>query len=88
MFWYPTPAQASPTANRLTAEKVNTLQIGETVYLCGDDKDGKPQCVQCTVAFRGSLGQMHKFLTFRVNGQIRRCAIKDYPGKYFSRKEE
>ena len=37
-----------------------------------------PSPTTCTVAFRGSPA--NKFLTYRDNGQIKKFAIRDYPG--------
>lgn len=59
----------------MTADEVKSLQVGEAVDLCGDDKR-----VRCIVARRHG-GQ--KFLTYRVKGQIKRFAIRDYPGRIY-----
>ena len=65
----------------LNAQQVQELQIGDQVYLCGEDAAGQPCRVLCTVARRGGK----KYLTYRQNGQIRRCAIKDYEGKTYEK---
>lgn len=65
----------------MTAEEVKALLVGSTVYMVGEDPEGKERSVKCIVAFRGSPA--NKFLTYRDNGQIRKCAIKDYPGKRY-----
>lgn len=57
----------------MTAEEVRTMQAGETVTA---RKEGR-EPVLCTVAFRRE--SKRKFLTYRVNGEIRSFAIKDYP---------
>ena len=59
----------------MTAEEVMGLQIGETVELIGSG-----QSVTCTVAAHGG----EKFLTWRDKGQLKRLAIRDYPGTYFT----
>ena len=59
---------------RMTAEEVKSLQVGETVRVI---KEGC-EPVFCTVAFRGTPDR--KFLTYRVKGEIRRFAIREYPG--------
>ena len=56
----------------MTADKVKSLQIGETVTV--RPKGREP--VICTVAFRGRPD--NKFLTYRANGQIRKFSIRDY----------
>ena len=63
----------------MTADEVKSLQIGETVTVC--QKDREP--VICTVAFRRD--PKRKFLTYRVNGEIRSFAIKDYPNMRYER---
>jgi len=67
----------------MTAEEVKALQAGSTVYMVGEDPEGKERSVKCTVAFRGSPA--NKFLTYRDKGVIKHCAIKDYPGKEYMR---
>lgn len=59
----------------MTAEQVKRLQVGEAVDLCGDGKR-----VGCIVARRHG-GQ--KFLTYRDKGQLKRFAIRDYPGRQY-----
>lgn len=61
----------------MTAEEVRALQVGDTVTV---RKEGREPVI-CTVAFRGDPSK--KFLTYRVNGEIKRFAIKDYPGICF-----
>lgn len=62
------------TALKMTSEQVKALQVGETVSVI---KEGC-EPVLCTVAFRGEPSR--KFLTYRVKGEIRRFAIREYPG--------
>lgn len=59
----------------MTAEEVKRLQVGEAVYLCGDSGE----IVACIVAGQGGK----KFLTYRDKGQIKRFAIRDYPGRHY-----
>jgi len=63
----------------MTVEEVKALQAGETVTI---RKEGH-EPILCIVAFRGSPA--NKFLTYRDKGQIKKCAILDYPGKRYSR---
>lgn len=63
----------------LTVEEVKALQVGETVRVI---KEGC-EPVFCTVAFRGEPSR--KFLTYRVNGEIRRFAIREYPGMRYDK---
>lgn len=58
----------------MNAEEVKALQVGETVKI---QKEGHEPII-CTVAFRGNPA--NKFLTYRDRGQIKRFAIRDYPG--------
>ena len=68
----------------MTAADVKRLQIGETVFLCGIDESGNQREQECTVACRSG----HKFLTYRIDGQLKRCEIKDYAGKRYKRQGE
>ena len=63
----------------MTAEEVRALQIGETVTV---RKEGLEPVI-CTVAFHSD--PKRKFLTYRVNGEIRSFAIKDYPDMRYDR---
>lgn len=63
---------------RLSAEQVTALQVGQRVNLCLDGDDS--QSVACTVARCHGAA---KFLTYRDKGQLKRFAIRDYPGTYF-----
>ena len=65
----------------MTAEEVRALHVGKIVYMVGEDPEGHERRVKCTVAFQGSV--LNKLLTYRDNGLIRKCAIKDYPGKRY-----
>ena len=65
----------------LTVDEVKAMQGGELVDICGEDAEGQQHRLVCTVAFRDK----HKFLTFRDHGQIRRCPIKEYPGKHYEK---
>lgn len=68
---------------RLTVEEVAALPIGSRVDIHGEDKNGEHRVIECTVA--GTWPEMRKFLTYRVKGELRKCAIKEYPEKYFVR---
>ena len=59
----------------MTAEEVKRLQVGEAVKLCGESGES----VSCIVAGHGGK----KFLTYRDKGQIKRFAIRDYPGRQY-----
>lgn len=61
----------------MTAEEVGAMQAGETVIV---RKEGLEPVI-CTVAFRRD--PKRKFLTYRVKGEIRSFAIKDYPDMRF-----
>ena len=65
----------------ITVERVKALQIGCRVNLHGEDKEGRHRVLECTVA--GTPGAQ-KFLTYRASGELKRCAIKEYPNKYFT----
>lgn len=68
------------TPKELSLAEVQALEIGNRVILCGtDDAEGRQRILECTVA--GKPG--HKFLTYRDHGQLRRCALTDYPGKHY-----
>ena len=60
---------------KLTADEVLSLPLGCRVYINGD---GVREL--CTVAGHAE----RKFLTYRKNGLIKRFAINDYPGKYYT----
>ena len=66
----------------ITVERVKALAIGSRVDIHGEDQNGEHKVIECTVAGRGDMTQ--KFLTYRVKGELRRCAIKEYPGKYYT----
>lgn len=74
-------AQREPVEIRLSVDEVRALEIGNRVTIHGADTDGNQRELACTVA--GLPG--NKFLTYRITGKIKRCAIKDYPGKYYTR---
>lgn len=63
----------------MTAAEVKALQVGETVKI---EKEGHEPII-CTVAFHGNPA--NKFLTYRDKGQIKRFAIRDYPGMAYSK---
>lgn len=63
----------------MTAAEVRALQVGETVTV---QKEGH-EPILCIVAFRGSTS--NKFLTYRDNGQIKKFAIRDYPGMAYAK---
>ena len=68
-------------ARELTVEEVKALSIGIRVNIEGEDQSGEHRVIECTVA--GVSGHDEKFLTYRVKGELRRCAIKEYPGKRY-----
>ena len=63
----------------MTAEEVKALPVGKviTVWKAGHDP------IRCTVAFRGHPA--NKFLTYREKGQIKKFAIRDYPGMTYQK---
>ena len=63
----------------MTAEEVKALQVGETVKIQKECREP----ILCTVAFRDH--PVNKFLTYRDKGQIKRFAIRDYPGMTYSK---
>lgn len=69
--------------DEITAEQVAALPIGSRVDIHGEDQSGEHRVIECTVA--GLFRDNKKFLTYRVKGKLRKCAIKDYPGKTFRR---
>ena len=67
---------------RLTAEEVLALPVGSKISINGENSKGEKQETDCTVAGHFSK----KFLTYRdATGKIKRCAIKDYEGKYYTK---
>lgn len=58
----------------MTAEEVKALQVGDTVTI---RKEGH-EPILCTVAFHENPA--NKFLTYWDKGQIKKFAIRDYPG--------
>ena len=69
--------------DEISAEEVAALPIGSRVDIHGEDENGEHRVIECTVA--GLFRDNKKFLTYRVKGELRKCAIKDYPGKTFRR---
>lgn len=65
----------------MTAKEVKALQVGETITI---RKEGR-EPILCTVAFRGH--PINKFLTYREKGQIKKFAIRDYPGMVYAKGE-
>ena len=65
----------------MTAEEVKALHIGDTVTVC---KEGH-EPISCIVAFR--VHPSNKFLTYREKGQIKKFAIRDYPGMQYVKGE-
>ncbi len=65
----------------ISADGVMKLAIGSRVNLHGEDADGNRRLIECTIA--GSSRQ--KFMTYRHGGQLRKCAIKEYPNKYYTK---
>ncbi len=76
-----TQAADPPRDFELTADEVKALQVGSCIEIIGEDKDGIQRRVTCTVA--GLPGR--KFLTYRIHGKLKKCAIKQYPGKSYVR---
>lgn len=65
---------------RLSADDVLELPIGSRVLISGENSRGEEQQTECVVAGHPN----RKFLTYRDgSGNIKRCSIKDYPGKYY-----
>ena len=65
----------------MTVEEVKDLHIGDTVTVC---KEGH-EPISCIVAFR--VHPSNKFLTYREKGQIKKFAIRDYPGMNYVKGE-
>lgn len=79
----PDSPQWTPIEREITTEEVLALSVGCTVNIHGEDKDGVHRVVECTVA---GIPPRKKFLTYRDStGSIKRLAIKDYPGKYYTK---
>jgi len=69
------------TEYEISVEEVRALEIGSRVNLHGNDRHGVHQWLECTVA--GT--PQRKFLTYRSDGLLRKCSIKDYPNKYYTK---
>lgn len=67
----------------MSVEEVERLSIGSRVDIHGEDQNGEHRVIECTVA--GVFRSNKKFLTYRVKGELRKCAIKEYPDKYYTR---
>lgn len=81
MKWL-TPNEESHADRELSVDEVKALEIGNRVIICGEDKEGHPRTLACTVA---GLPQK-KFLTYRdEHGSIKKCPIKEYPGKHYKK---
>lgn len=81
MKWL-TPTDEGHADRELSVDEVMALEIGNRVNICGEDKEGHPRALTCTVA---GLPQ-NKFLTYRdEHGSIKKCPIKDYPGKHYTK---
>ena len=77
-----TPAYR-PTEREVSTADVLALEVGSRVNIHGEDKDGVHRVVECTVA---GVPPKKRFLTYRDgDGHIKKCAIKDYPGKYYTK---
>lgn len=70
-----------PAEWQISTEAVTKLSVGELVNIHGQDAEGNHRVISCVVAFNGR----RKILTYRDGGQIRHCAIRDYPGKYYTK---
>lgn len=77
----PTNHSLAPAEKEISVEEVRALQIGSRVNLHGNDRSGVHQWLECTVA--GT--PQRKFLTYRDQGMIRKCSIKEYPNKYYTK---
>ena len=75
------PQSSAQSERPLTLDQVKTLSVGTRVNIHGEDSEGHHRVLECTVA--GRDGQ--KFLTYRDHGTIKRCPIKDYPGKTYTK---
>ena len=67
--------QKQQEERRLTADDVLALPLGSRVYIKDENNE-----TLCTVAGHPD----RKFLTYRKDGLIKKCAIKDYTGKYYT----
>jgi hypothetical protein len=65
----------------ITAAEVSRLAVGEAVQIVGKDAHGDLQTLDCTVAAKAG----RKFLTYRVDGELKRCKIIDRPEKEYRR---
>lgn len=71
----------APREYEISVEDVKALPIGSRVNLHGNDKHGVHQWLKCTVA---GMPQK-KFLTYRDQGFLKKCSIREYPGKYYTK---
>ena len=71
---------------QISMDEVNALSIGCRVNIHGEDADGNHRVLECTIAgcFDGKVLK-HKFLIYRYHGQIRKCALREYPEKYYTK---
>lgn len=77
-----TEKERSFTEIELSLDQVKALEVGTSVIIHGKDSEGRHRKLECTIA---GLGQ-RKFLTYRDSqGNIKKCPIKEYPGKYYAR---
>lgn len=65
----------------MSVDQVKTLAVGSRINIKGQDEAGILQSIECIVAMHGGK----KFLTYRIKGDLKRCAIKEYPGKYYAK---
>lgn len=78
----PLQNDAVPSDTEISFEQVKALAVGSRVNICGKDSEGQHRTLECTVA---GLGE-RKFLTYRdAQGTIKRCPIKEYPGKHYTK---
>lgn len=73
-------AESKPLLRVVTAEEARKLHVGMNVNINGKDANGNERKLACVVAFNSG----RKFLTYRNNGKLCKCEIKEYPGKYYT----
>ena len=80
------PRILNPGEREMTFEEVKAAPIGSRVNIRGTDEDGIPRRIECTVAghYEGTTLKT-KFLTYRDHGKIKKCAIKEYENKFYTK---
>ena len=69
-----------PREYRIGFDRVQTLSVGNRVNIHGEDAEGNHRVLECTVASRAG----RTFLTYRDGGDLKHCALREYPGKYYT----